>query len=233
MPQFPIPPGQNPGTIVTLSREDSKHLVRVLRASVGERIGLFDGACRFEGEIVVLSPVGTEVRLLKSVPIKPVQGEVVLCQSLLKGEKMEWVIQKAVELGASAVISFKSERSIPTSFKQEKIGRWQKIADEALKQSGRVNPMRVHWEEDFSSLVRKTAIGSKIIFSEKGKTLPVDSHKRNYSLFVGPEGGFSDQEISLAKEEGCEVVSLGSRTLRAETASLVSLTLVQHELGNI
>lgn len=232
MPQFPIPAGKKTGQTITLSPEDSRHLVRVLRAQPGEKIQLFDGTSRFEAAITNLSTQGAVVKLLSLLPTPEIRGKITLCQAFLKKEKMEWVIQKAVELGAAEVIPFTSERTIPGG--NQKLTRWQKIADEALKQCGRITPMRVQPVVEFRQLfnaVSKEA--EKIIFSQgEGQEDGSRGPASKFSLLIGPEGGFSEKEIQIAKEEGYRAFSMGPFTLRAETAAIAALTLIQHELGN-
>lgn len=233
MPQFPIPPGSKIGSLVSLSPQDSKHLARILRIEKGEKISLFDGQNRYRGEVVSIQPKKVSIQILSQESSPQLKGSITLCQALLKKEKMEWVIQKAVELGAVEVIPFTSERTIPGG--NQKLARWQKIADEALKQCGRVTPMRVQPVVEFRQLfnaVSKEA--EKIIFSQ-GEEQEDRSRgpASKFFLLIGPEGGFSEKEIQIAKEEGYRIRSLGPLTLRAETAAIAALTLIQHELGNL
>lgn len=235
MPQFPIPPGKRVGQMAPLSPADSKHLIRVLRARPRDKIQLFDGSSRFEAELVTLSPEGATAKLTALLVTPAIRGEVTLCQALLKKDKMGWVIQKAVELGAAQLVPFRSERTIPTGEKEAKPARWQKIADEALKQCGRVTPMRVEPVIDFAPLVSKSFPETeKILFSmgeegagwEKGGTV-------KFLLLIGPEGGFSPNEIEAARSRGFKACPLGPLVLRSETAAIAALTLVQHGLGNL
>ncbi|MBI4373647.1 MAG: 16S rRNA (uracil(1498)-N(3))-methyltransferase, partial [Deltaproteobacteria bacterium] len=136
MPQFPIPAGKKVGNLVRLSPDESKHLSSVLRGQKGDRLTLFDGTHRFSGEIVSADPKKVVVRLVNQLDTPHLKGDVTLCQAMLKKDRMEWVVQKAVELGAARLIPFSSERTIPKEIGESKIGRWQKIADEAMKQCG-------------------------------------------------------------------------------------------------
>ncbi|MBI2082801.1 MAG: 16S rRNA (uracil(1498)-N(3))-methyltransferase [Deltaproteobacteria bacterium] len=265
MPQFPIPSGKKVGEIVTLDPDDSKHLSTVLRMVRGEKLSLFDGKKRFAGEIVSAKKNRVTVHLLEEISSPVIKGEVTLCQAMLKKDKMEWVIQKATELGAAHFIPFYSERTIPTGKNEAVLLRWQKIADEAVKQCGRVTPMMISSAVRFSELMNRSEENPiKILFhqetvdfglSEAGgegrapaRPQRVRTGGRNprqdppnldqnqqpkVFCFIGPEGGFSEKEIELARQAGCEIASLGSLTLRAETAAVAALTLIQHELGNI
>ncbi len=227
MPQFPIPPGKKVGQSVTLSPADAKHLVRVLRARPGETIRLFDGQSRFEARLVAVSPREATAKITSLLVVPKMRGAVTLGQALLKKDKMEWIVQKAVELGATALQPFISERTLPTA---EKTSRWQKIADEALKQCGRIKPLQLMPAVDFSKLLQGPE--KKILFHEEGEKIN-SGFEEKMTLLIGPEGGFSDREVEAAKKQGCAIGSLGPLTLRAETAAVAALALIQHELGNL
>ena len=236
MPQFPIAPGHKIGEVVPLSVDDSKHLARILRAAEGEEVTLFDGTHRLLGKIITVGKI-TTVRIVKPLPSPTLHGEVNLAQALLKKDHMEFLVQKAVELGAAEFRPFRSERTIPTGENAIKIERWQKIADEALKQCGRIQPMRVWPVLGYAELLVKfSGEVEKIIFS--GEELPppnplLTKGGAPIAFLIGPEGGFSEKEIQMAKENGYRSCSMGPLTLRAETAAIAALTLIQHELGNL
>ena len=174
MPQFLIPPGSKVGQTVSLSPADSKHLIRVLRARPREKVRLFDGASRFEEELVTLSPHGTTAKLTTLLVTPAQRGIVTVCQALLKKEKIEWVIQKSVELGATRFVPFVSERTIPTGKKETQSSRWQKIADEALKQCGRVTPLVIQPLVGFQELLKQSPVETgRILFSMEGEKSPL------------------------------------------------------------
>lgn len=233
MPQFLIPPGGKTGDRVLLSREESHHLAKVLRHRVGDAIRLTDGrGSLFEGRIESLSPRGA-VRIESAVPRKAPYGRVLLAQGLLKGEKMEFVIQKAAELGAAEILPFTSSRTIAEWKKDSrKWERWRKIAEAASKQSGRAHHLTVQEPVVFEKIL-ETHAESKVIFWEEfneSATFPIGE---SVLVLIGPEGGFSGQEASLAKDKGFSVLSMGSLVLRAETAAVAALSIIQYEMGNI
>lgn len=238
MPQFLIPPGKKPNDLVSLPKEESRHLSKVLRAREGDLVRLTDGAGRrFEGRIESISPQGTQVRIGSVLPASVPKGRVLLAQGLLKGEKMETVIQKAAELGAAALLPFTSSRTV-AAWKNEprKLERWRKIGEAASKQSGRSNHLEVRepaaWEG-----VLKTPADAKILFWEEAERSADDFFESptpgSVLILVGPEGGLSKEEVAAAQAKGFKVLSLGSLILRSETAALAALTIIQHELGNI
>lgn len=234
MPQFLIPPGSKTGDRVLLSREESHHLVKVLRHQVGDIIRLTDGmGSLFEGRIESPSSGGVVVCLQAVLPMATTRGRILLAQGLLKGEKMEFVIQKAAELGATEILPFTSSRTV-AEWKREarKLTRWRKIAEAASKQSGRVHHLKVQEPVVFEKILETNA-ESKIIFwegSNESATFPIGE---SVLILIGPEGGFSGQEVAAAKARGFAVLSMGSLILRAETAALAALSITQYELGNI
>lgn len=237
MPQFSIPPGGCVGVMVTLSPADSKHLSRVLRARVGDKIRLFDGTSRFEAELTSLSPRQATAKIRSLLVVPRLQGDVTLCQALLKRDKMEWIIQKGVELGLRRLIPFVSSRAIPREAVDVKHSRWKKIADEALKQCGRVDPLVIAPLTDLRTIVGETKETSHCLFFSDGGNRPSELLRgpkgEPWTYVIGPEGGFTEEERTLVRKRQIPLASLGSLTLRAETAAIAALTLIQHELGNM
>jgi len=154
-------------------------------------------------------------------------GDVIIAVGLINFKRFEWLIQKAAELGATKIIPFTSERTsvkIPSNI-DKKLQRWNQIAINASEQSFRNKPLIV---QDITSF--KEVLKIKI----KNKYLAYENHNekegfyKTNSLFItGPEGGFSEKEVELAKESGVKVVSLGKRILRAETAPLFMLSRIK------
>jgi 16S rRNA (uracil1498-N3)-methyltransferase len=168
--------------------------------------------------------------------------EIVLAQSLLKGEKMDYLIQKATELGVKEIIPFFSSRSIPLleQFKTfEKHRRWERIAIEASKQCGRGFVPKIEPFCDYSEMLSAVSGESlRLILHEKEgrrlkEVLNDSKEKRRIFFIVGPEGGLSQQEIDESKGKGFVPVFMGERVLRAETVSLCLLSILQYEWGDI
>jgi len=171
---------------------------------------------------------------------------IIMGQSLVKGNKMDFIIQKATELGISTIIPFVSSRSISSLDEgrvEQRVGRWRKIAVESSKQCGRATPLRVEMVVGFEEILKRTSPGEERIilwergtgnlrslFRERNGTTRVS--KRVYFL-VGPEGGFSEEEVKRAEKAHFTAVSLGSRILRVETAGLSFVSILQYEWGDL
>jgi len=167
--------------------------------------------------------------------------EIILLQALPKKEKMEWIIQKATELGVSAIIPFKSNKSISIEErenKQKKAHRWQEIARRATQQCRRSKIPKIGQYQSFEDILELGDKESlKIILWEKDgiglkEVLKREPYKKIY-LIVGPEGGFTEDEVSLAIEKGFIPIKFGQRILRTETASIVLVGILQYELGDL
>jgi 16S rRNA (uracil1498-N3)-methyltransferase len=158
--------------------------------------------------------------------VVPNKNKIVLCQSLVKKDKMEWVVEKATELGISKIMPIVSERSEKRGLNMERV---QKIAIEASEQSGRADIPEVLEPVDLTPglLYEIKKRGFEIIaFDPSG----VESYKAqsasNTCIFIGPEGGWSDKELSLFSDAGAQIYSLGPLTLRAETAAVAALAKI-------
>jgi len=167
--------------------------------------------------------------------------EIILLQALPQKERMEWIIQKTTELGISSIIPFKSQKSISLEereFKQKKAHRWQDIAIKATKQSRRAMVPSVKGYCSFEDAIKFCeGEGLKILLWEReGKNLK-NILKQNplhkIYVMVGPEGGFTEEEVKLAIAQGFIPVKLGQRILRTETASIALIAILQYELGDI
>lgn len=245
MRRFFFSPQQRHHDIVCLSAEESKHITKVLRLQPGVQIELLDGSNKvYLAEIIA---VGQEVQAQITDTLNqtvPTQTNVRIAQGILKGQKMDMVIQKCTELGADLFIPFTSSRCQGTLDEQQtgkKHERWHRIALEACKQCMRPQPMVVIKPVDFKSLIRESSQSdtrTKILFWEEEHLTHLEDLQsfKNYEgvdMILGPEGGITPEEVALAQEYGWVVVSLGSRILRAETATIAALTLVQYLSGNL
>lgn len=168
---------------------------------------------------------------------KIASGRLILLQGLLKGENMEFVIQKAAELGAAEISPFTSSRTVAAWKKDpRKLERWRKIAEAASKQCGRTTHLKVNEPVPFAQVL-KTPADDKIVFWEEGgpsaKEFLAGRKPDRMAVLIGSEGGFSQEEVDAAFAQGFVVLSLGPLILRAETAAVVVMSLVQYELGNL
>jgi 16S rRNA (uracil1498-N3)-methyltransferase len=244
MVRFYVPQPRLEKGMLKVEGEEVKHIRKVLRLTEGDEITVFDGLGKeFEGTIVEEGLSSVVIRVKSVYPSKRDSPlEVTLAQSLLKGEKMDYLIQKATELGVKEIMPFLSSRSVPLLEKSKKLKRhhrWERIAIEASKQCGRgVVPM-IEFLQDYSEMLQKASPNAlRLILSEREgiklkETLERSKEKKEIFFVIGPEGGFSQGEVDEAKRAGFIPVTLGKRILRAETASLCFLSIVQYEQGDI
>jgi 16S rRNA (uracil1498-N3)-methyltransferase len=230
--------------VLKVEGSEVKHIRNVLRLKAGDEIIVFDGlGNEFEGTIIkeASSSVVIQVQnIFSSKRESPL--EITLAQSLLKGEKMDYLIQKATELGVKEITPFLSSRSIPLLEKSGKLKRqhrWERIAIEGSKQCGRGVIPRIEPIRDYSEVLQAAPSDSlRLILWERDKVrlreaLERSKEKTRIFFVVGPEGGFSQEEIGEAKRAGFITVTLGKRVLRAETASLCLISILQYDRGDI
>ena len=244
MARFYVPQPWIENGMLKIEGDEVKHIRKVLRLKTGDGIVVFDGLGKeFEGTIVEerLSSVVIRIQnIFSSERDSPL--EVTLAQSLLKGEKMDYLIQKATELGVKEIIPFFSSRSVPSLEKSRGLKRhhrWEKIAVEASKQSGRGVVPKIESLQDYSDMLQMASTEDLrfILWEREGiklkEVLERSKEKRKIFFVIGPEGGFNQLEVDEAKKTGFTPVTLGRRILRAETASLCFLSILQYERGDI
>jgi 16S rRNA (uracil1498-N3)-methyltransferase len=244
MSRFYVPQPRIEKGMLKIEGDEVKHIRKVLRLKAGDEIIVFDGLGKeFEGAIVEegLSSVVIKIQnIFSSKRDSPL--EVTLAQSLLKGEKMDYLIQKATELGVKEIIPFFSSRSVPLLEKSKKLKRhhrWEKIAIEASKQCGRGVVPKIESLQDYSDMLQTASPDTLrlILWEKEGiklkEILERLKEKKKIFFIIGPEGGFSQLEVDEAKKAGFIPVTLGRRILRAETASLCFLSILQYEKGDI
>jgi 16S rRNA (uracil1498-N3)-methyltransferase len=230
--------------LLKIEGDEVKHIRKVLRLKAGDEILVFDGSGKeFEGAIVEERRSSVMVKVRGIFSSKGDSSlEVTLAQSLLKGEKMDYLIQKATELGVNEIIPFFSARSVPVLEKSRRPNRhhrWEKIAVEASKQCGRGVVPKIESLQDYSSMLRAAPTDHLRLILWEGDGLKLkevlerSGEKTKIFFVIGPEGGFSPDEVDKAKRAGFVAVTLGKRILRAETASLCLLSILQYEWGDM
>jgi 16S rRNA (uracil1498-N3)-methyltransferase len=230
--------------MLKIEGDEVKHIRKVLRLKAGDEIVVFDGLGKeFEGTIVEegLSSVMIKIQnIFSSKGDSPF--EVTLAQSLLKGEKMDYLIQKTTELGVKEIIPFFSSRSVPLLEKSRRLKRhhrWEKIAIEASKQCGRGVVPKIESLQDYSDMLHAASTDDLrlILWEREGiklkEVLGRSKEKMKVFFIIGPEGGFSQDEVDESKRAGFLPVTLGRRILRAETAGLCFLSILQYEWGDM
>ena len=242
MPRFFVSLNQIDGQSITISGDDARHLKTVLRYRIDDELTVCDGRgtdyqCKitgFEGGGVQLAVASQEV--CQAEP----NTKIVLYQGLPKADKMEMIIQKCTEIGIMRIVPVATKHAVMKLDGKEskKIERWQKIAESAAKQSGRgfiptVGPNALSFRQAIDEA--RVLSGAVIPYekeAERGLKQFVSGFTGNtIGVFIGPEGGFSEDEIDEAKKAGVVPITLGKRILRTETAGLVSIALLIHELG--
>jgi 16S rRNA (uracil1498-N3)-methyltransferase len=244
MARFYVPQPWIENGMLKVEGDEVKHIRKVLRLKTGDGIVVFDGLGKeLEGTIVEegLSSVVIRIQnIFSSERDSPL--EVTLAQSLLKGEKMDYLIQKATELGVKEIIPFLSSRSVPfleKSRRPKRHHRWEKIAVEASKQCGRGVVPKIESLQDYSDMLQMASTEDLCLipWEREGiklkEVLERSKEKRKIFFIIGPEGGFNQSEVDEAKKAGFTPVTLGRRILRAETASLCLLSILQYERGDI
>lgn len=244
MARFFLPHTSVRGNQAMLTGSELHHLRNVLRLREGDQITLFDDQGQeYEGVIQRLSPGAAEVSPLHSLPSSPSPFSLILAQGLLKGYKMDLVVEKATELGVSRILPFVSAftvASLPPARQKERIARWQRIALSAAKQCGRKDIPRIEEPAPFTDLPYLASQDTpKLLLWEKEAQASLRDVARDCPslssllLVVGPEGGLSAEEVAFARTWEFPVVSLGRRILRAETAGIVAVALCQFLWGDL
>lgn len=229
---------------VTITGPDARHIGRVLRLGPGTEIVVVDEAghaARAEITAVEAAAVHAAVRERLAADHEP-PVTVTLAQGLPKGDKFEYIVQKAVELGAAAVWPLACE-NCTVRYDATKQGsrreRWQKIAAEAAKQCGRDAVPAVATVRATAAALAEAGADTEIIMLYEGqggeplREILAGSGASSYLLLIGPEGGFSPAEVELCRSRGARVATLGPRILRTETAALAALAIVMYEKGDL
>ena len=228
--------------VIIHKSEDVNHIAKALRVRVGEALEICDGDSK-EYTVVVKSI--SEVVVCHNIKANDVNREsplsIDLYQGLAKGSKMDTIIQKAVELGVHSIVPTLMHRSIvkiDAQGEKKKTERWQKIADEAAKQSKRSHIPMIEPVVNLSKLKDLSDYDLILVAYEKENTLKVkeaikDIGGQKVAIFIGPEGGFEESEIELLEKLGAKSISLGSRILRTETAGVMLLSILQYALGDV
>ncbi len=232
-------PEQFRGLDLTLNEEETRHLRDVLRLKAGDEVLVFDGrGNEFRCSIIEIRKAATELHVITQVePAAPESAlDLTLAVSVYKSDKLDLVVQKAVELGVSRLSPLITSRSeVKFRDAERRLDRWRKIALEATKQCERAKIMQIDEVavlDDYVAGVDKDS-GLLVMFSEKGGGgLPEVSGVKTITALVGPKGGWDDSEIEFATNAGFLPVKLGSRIMRAETAGITFAALLQHRFGD-
>jgi len=208
--------------------------------SGGERAQIFDGEGReFLAEITIIGKRETTLRIIGAIepPAPESELELTLVASVYKNDKLDLVVQKAVELGVARfvpIVTIRGESKLAAAMKRT--DRWRKIALEATKQCERAKIMPIDEPMQFEDFVAEANADERLLlmFSEKdGDGVPDDTSTKKITALVGPKGGWEDSEIQLAEERGFLPLKLGRRIMRAETAAITFAALLQNRFGDL
>lgn len=230
---------------ITITGNDAKHIARVLRMKAGEQITVCD--CRgfdYICEIIESNPETVPVKVLerRRSTSEPTVN-VTLYQGLPKGDKMDFIVQKSVELGVTTIVPVMTLRSVSRPDQKSldrKVERWNRIAAEAAKQSGRGILPKVLPAVTFEEAVDMMTCHDILLmlYEQNGGSLSEhfanwNSELTNIGAIVGPEGGFDAKEVEYARSRGITTAGMGPRILRTETAPLCALSVIMYATGNI
>jgi len=234
------------GDFIDITGEDVLHIRKVLRMRTGETLTACDNdGTDFECEITDIDDKHVTAKILKSwkseneAPIR-----VTLYQGIPKSDKMDFIIQKCVELGIDTIVPVKTERTVVkfenSKDENKKQQRWQKIAVEAAKQCNRSRLPKVTGPMDFKNALEMAGNSNLVLIPYENEmvhglksVLRDNSSAKSIAVFIGPEGGFAEDEVKKCIELGFHSVSLGKRILRTETAGLTVLSILMYELGDV
>ena len=247
MHRFFVAPESIDGQTVILPRDQAKHIENVLRLKNGEELIGFDG----QGKEYILRLMGKRDGALTAEIISVTEQNteaafsITLVQGIAKGDKMDLIIQKAVEIGVKRIIPLMSENTVvrlPGEKAAKKVERWQTIAREACKQCRRNTVPQIDQAAGWDEVLPQTAGHAALMLYENEVHNNLKNVLRSGQdwlptaqlfLFVGPEGGFAPAEVKAAREAGVITVGLGPRILRTETAGLVAASVILYEMGDL
>ena len=239
MPHFYVNPKNIINNIFTISDEQFHYLSNVRRFSVDDEINIFDGLGNcYKGKITSVDKKSLSGTILSSKTFVKPETEIILYTAIPKGERFDWLIEKASETGVSKIVPVKYLRSVVTDFSSNKLERYKKISISASSQSWRADIMEIKNPVSFSDAVKEVSEDKNSLnilpyeSEENNKIFSVlrEAKKENkikkINIFIGPEGGFDSSEIEFALKNNFKIVTLGKNILRIETAALVASSAV-------
>lgn len=235
-------PGAASGARLALPEGTAHHAKDVLRLRPGAEVRVFDGAGH-EFEAIVDEVSKRRVGVRVGAPAEP-RAEpplrLVLAISALRGDRMELVLQKAVELGATEIrpfVSVRTDAPARPALRGARHERWEKVALGAAEQSGRAVIPGVAPTRPLPEILGEATEAARVLLAERGEVESLAalgaSAPAALELFVGPPGGFEDRELDLARRSGCRLIGLGPRILRTETAAIAAIAILQARWGDL
>ena len=220
-----------------LPEAQAHYLSRVLRLTVGAAVQLFDGSGQeYIGELTSVTKKAVQVELHESLVGLPEPSlQIHLGQGLSRGERMDWAIQKATELGVAEITPLFTERCevrLNDERMQKRLEHWQQIAISACEQCGRSKVPVIHVPQAVKDWQASVAADLKLVLHPVAQPLTEHAAPSTLAFLIGPEGGLTDAEVAHAAEQGFLPARLGPRVLRTETAPIVALSVAQQLWGD-
>jgi len=225
------------GISFELDERAFKHLVQVLRFSEGRELILFNGlGGEYHAKLISVSKRSAQAQILSFNDISRESPlDIHLAQCISKGDRFDFAIQKAVELGVKTitpVISARSQLKLNEERREKKVAHWQQVAISACEQSGRTRSIEINEPMGLADHLARAQAQTRLILHPDGtKKLSEIKLTNSFDLLIGPEGGFEDKELALAKQAQFEAIQLGTRILRTETAPIAMIAAL-HALSN-
>jgi 16S rRNA (uracil1498-N3)-methyltransferase len=238
MRRFFVPPDTLGGGDIRLTGDLAHRLSRVLRLRSGDRVVLSEGGeMQYEVELTDVSAKAVVAAVVGELPSpEEPMVEVVLHQSLIRPNRFDFALEKGTELGVARFVPVINARSQLDEASSGRAERWRRIVVEAAEQCGRGQLPEIDSPVSFADAVAN-APGLRVLPYEEERANRLSDYLRAFpgspetvSLFIGPEGGYTDEEVGLARKSGAEIVTLGRQVLRSETAAVVASAIVLHEL---
>lgn len=228
--------------MIYIDGQEARHILNVMRLKENDKVIVFDGTGKeYTGFIKQTKPKSLTVEIISTkAPKREALPEITLAQSIPKKEKMDYIVEKATELGVRSIIPLVSERTIvklEEARALDRVQRWKKIAREAAKQCGRPDVPEIENVQKFYNtvdIVNNFDLAFMPCLSED--VIPLKEAVKGFEtgkiiVFIGPEGDFTPEEIKMAKDTSCKLVSLGNRVLKSDTAGLLVLSVLNYEFS--
>jgi 16S rRNA (uracil1498-N3)-methyltransferase len=215
-----------PGSTLTIGGDEFHHAAHAVRLRENEGVEIFDGkGMAASAKVTAIGRESIVVEIGSFIESREAKTAITLAMAIIQLDKFELVLQKATELGVRAIVPVVTDRAeVRPERYRGKRERWEKIIFEAVKQSGRASIPRLEEPAPFIELIARG--GLRIVFDADAAESPLPSQNGELTLFIGPEGGWSAQEMETAREHGCAFRHLGERRLRAETAAIAALVKI-------
>ena len=242
IPRVYVPQPLQPGSEVALPVQAGEHLVRVLRLERGHPLRLFNGdGNEYGGEIASLAKraVTARVLTLQDVPSLESPLRLTLVQGIARGEKMDWILQKATELGVARIVPVVTERTevrLDAERAERRLAHWQAVLGSACEQCGRNRLPQLDEPLRLAEFATQPAVAGElrlVLDPQAGRCVQTLPQASQMTLVVGPEGGLSDADLGLLAQAGFRGVRLGPRILRTETAGIAALAVLQALQGDL